>query len=94
MSLMPINPAVRRQYELDDRVTGVFVASVDPDSEAARKGLRPGDVITRVGSRDVRLPSDVSRGIDEAKRAGRESVLMLVSNQRGERFIALRIAQG
>ncbi len=94
MSLMPINPALRRQYELDDRVNGVLVGSVDSDSEAARKGLRAGDVITRVGQRAVRLPSEVSRGIDEARRAGRETVLMLVENSEGERFVALRIARG
>ena len=94
MNLMPINPALRQQYELDDRVTGVLVGAVDPGSEAARKGVRPGDVITRVAQKPVRLPSDVSRGIDEAKRAGRETVLMLVSGMDGERFVALRIAQG
>ena len=42
----------------------------------------------------IALPSDVSRGIDEAKRAGRESVLLLVANADGERFVALRIAEG
>ena len=94
MSLMPINPAARQQYELDDRTTGVIVTAVDPDGEAARKGLRSGDVIKRVGSQPVHLPSDVSRGIDEAKRMGRNSVLMLVENSDGERFVALRIAQG
>ena len=94
MSLMPINPALRQQYELDSNLVGVLVASVDPDSEAGRKGLRAGDVIRRVGSQPVSLPSDVSRGIDEAKRAGRDSVLLLVANAEGERFIALRVAQG
>jgi serine protease Do len=94
MSLMPINPAVRQQYELDASMTGVIITSVDPDGEAARKGLRSGDVIKRVGSQSVRLPSDVSRGIDDAKRMGRETVALLVANADGERFVALRIAQG
>ena len=94
MSLMPINPAVRQQYELDDGMTGVIVTAVDPAGEAARKGLRSGDVIRRVGSHPVRLPSDVSRGIEDARRAGRESVLMLVASADGERFVALRVAQG
>jgi serine protease Do len=94
MRLMPINPALRQQYELDDSVTGVLVGAVYPDGEAARKGLRPGDVIMRVSQKPVRLPSDVARGIDEAKRAGRETVLMLVSGMDGERFVALRIAPG
>jgi hypothetical protein len=56
--------------------------------------LRNGDVIKRIGSQSVRLPSDVSRGIDEAKRMGRETVALLVANADGERFVALRIAQG
>ncbi len=94
MSLMPINPAVRQQYELDGDISGVLVASVDPNGEAARKGLRAGDVIKRVGSRPVQLPSDVARGVDEAKRMGRETVAVLVTGNEGERFIALRIAQG
>jgi serine protease Do len=94
MSLAPINPALRQQYELGEDVTGVFIAEVDPDSEAARKGLRAGDIIVRVGSQPTRLPSDVSRGIEEARRMGRETVLMLIANADGERFVALRIAQG
>ena len=94
MSLMPINPAVRQQYELSNDMRGVLVASVDPDGEAARKGLREGDVIKRVGSQPVQLPSDVTRGIDEARRMGRETVAVLVANNDGERFVALRIAQG
>ena len=94
MRLMPITPALREQYELDDTMTGVVVTSVDPNSEAARKGLKNGDVIKRVGSRTVRQPADVSRSIEDAKQAGRESVLALVAGDEGERFIALRIAQG
>jgi serine protease Do len=94
LSLMPINPALRQQYELGNNVTGVVVGAVDPDSEAARKGINAGDVIKRVGSENVRLPSDVSRAVDEARKAGRDSVLMLVSDGQGDRFVALRISQG
>ncbi len=70
MSLMAINPALRQQYELDANVTGVVVGAVDPDSEAARKGLNAGDVIKRVGAQPVRLPSDVARGVEDARRGG------------------------
>ena len=94
MRLMPMNPALRQQYELDANVTGVVVGAVDPDSEAARKGLAAGDVIKRVGSQPVRLPSDVARAVEDARRAGRETVALLVANQQGERFVALRISQG
>ena len=93
LTLMPINPAIRRQYELGDKVTGVVVTAIDPESEAAGKGLQPGDVITRVNGRLVRMPSDIARSVDEAKRQGRESILLLVASEDGEHFVALKLGK-
>jgi serine protease Do len=94
LSLSPMNPAVRQQYELGNNVNGVVVSGVDPDSEAARKGIAAGDVIKRVGQQDVKMPSDVVRVVEDARKAGRDSVLMLVANEQGDRFVALRVSQG
>jgi len=94
MSLMPLNPALRQQYELGSNANGVVVGSVDPDSEAARKGINEGDLIKRVGSQNVRAPSDVARAVEAARNAGRDSVLMLVQNGQGDRFVALKVTQG
>jgi len=94
MSLMPLNPALRQQYELGSNANGVVVGSVDPDSEAARKGINEGDLIKRVGSQNVRAPSDVARAVEDARKAGRDSVLMLVQNGQGDRFVALKVTQG
>jgi serine protease Do len=94
LSLSPMNPALRQQYELGNTVNGVVVSGVDPDSEAARKGVTAGDVIKRVGQHDVKMPSDVARAVDDARKAGRDSVLMLLANEHGDRFVALRLSQG
>ena len=91
LNLAPINPALRQQQDLGDNVTGVFVSAVDPNSEAASKGIKSGDVIKRVGNRQVRLPSDVTRAVADAKQAGRGTVLVLVSNPEGEHFVALKV---
>jgi serine protease Do len=91
LSLMPINPALREQYELGDKVAGVVVTRVDPSSDAADKGLHAGDVITRVNGKPVRLPSDLTTSIAEAKKLGRDSVLLLVAGEQGEHFVALKI---
>ena len=93
LTLMPINPAIRRQYELGDKVTGVAVTAIDPESEAAGKGLQPGDVIRRVNGRPVRMPPDIARSVDEAKRRGRESILLLVASEDGEHFVALKLGK-
>jgi serine protease Do len=94
MSLAPMTPALRQQYDLDADATGVVIRSVNPDSEAASKGLNAGDVIKRVGNQSVRAPADVTRAVDEAKRAGRDTVLFLVANEQGDHFVALRISRG
>jgi S1-C subfamily serine protease len=45
---------------------GVFLTSVAPGTPAAEAGLRPGDVIARVGGRDVRSVEDLSLTLKEA----------------------------
>ncbi len=93
LALVPLTPDAKRYYNVDDSVSGVLIGSVQADSEAADKGLQPGEIITSVGNRPVHTPADIEQGIKEAKSAGRDKVLFLVSNQQGERFVALKIAQ-
>ncbi len=40
------------------------------------------------------MPSDVARAVEDARKAGRDSVLMLLANEQGDRFVALRLSQG
>ena len=91
LGLTPLNPAMRRQFNLDESMNGVLISLVDTDSEAAEKGLRPGNVIVSVGNNDVRIPSDVVQGIAAAREADRENVLLLVADARGQRFVALSV---
>jgi serine protease Do len=70
---------------------GVAVVNVDPTSEAADKGLKPGDVILEVGGKSVSNPSAVVDGIRDAKSKGRKAVLMQVRSERQTRFVALSL---
>jgi S1-C subfamily serine protease len=45
---------------------GVFLTSVARDTPAALAGLKPGDLISRVGAKDVRSPQDLSLTLAEA----------------------------
>lgn len=62
---------------------GVVIAGVDADSEAAKVGLRPGDVILAVGDRNVASLSDVNLAVEQARALKREYVLLYVQTQLG-----------
>ena len=68
---------------------GVLVTDVDPDSVAADKGLKEGDVILEVAGKSVTRPSEVAQAVDSAKRDGKRNVLMRVKSDEGEHFVAL-----
>jgi serine protease Do len=95
LELMPLTAETRQQFMVDDDVkAGVVVSSVDSSSDAADKGFRPGDVIMSAGNRAVRMPADIEQAVADAKKAGRDSVLLLVAGEAGQHYVALKIAKG
>ena len=48
-----LDPQVRRQMNVPERVEGAIITSVDPGSAAARAGLSPGDVILELNHQPV-----------------------------------------
>ena len=70
----------------------VVVAEVAPGSAAHRKGLRPGDMIVTVGNEPVGSVAEVNERIEAAQGDGREAVLLLMSRDGRERFVALPFA--
>jgi len=93
LALAELTSSLKRRYGVGEDATGVLITAVDPSSEAAEKGLRPGEIIVSVGNRQVATPDDVRRALDEAQNAGRRTVLFLVTGEQGDRFVALKIAQ-
>lgn len=92
LALTPLNDEARKTFKLKEGVKGVVVAGVQANSQAAEKGLRPGDVIEEVNQQAVEKPADVSKTIDGLKKQGKKSALLLVANAAGEvRFVALSL---
>lgn len=71
--------------------TGIVVVDLQPNSEAAQKGLRPGDVILEAGGEDLSDLDDLQNAIDEAREDGRTAILLLVQNDTGQRYVALTL---
>jgi serine protease Do len=57
---------------------GLVVKGVDPKSDAAAKGLHPGDVILKAGAHELASAGDLADATAQAKAAGRKSVPLLV----------------
>jgi serine protease Do len=70
---------------------GLAVMEVDEVSEAYAKGLRVGDVITEAGQQKVERVKDLQDRVEEARSAGRKSLLLLIRRGGDPRFVALGI---
>jgi len=81
ITLQPITPQLRQQLRIDDKVQGVVIAGISPSSDAASKGLQRGDIILKIGQKPVTSPAEAAAAVDAERKAGKDTVLMLV--QRG-----------
>ena len=82
----------RTKYNIKDSVKGVIVTGVDSGSEAADKRLSAGDVIVEVAQEAVSSAADIKKRLEQLKKDGKKSVLLLVANGDGElRFVALSV---
>ena len=70
---------------------GVAIAEVDPQSDAAQKGLKSGDVILEVQGEVVKSVDDVVAGVKKARDLGRRAVLLHVRTGEQKRFVALQL---
>ena len=93
LSLANLTPDLRERFGLSEDTAGVVVTEVAANSQASDKGVRAGDVIVEAAQEDVKNAGQISSLIDEAKKAGRKSVLLLVDRQGDLRFVALKLDQ-
>ncbi len=92
LDLATLSKDLRGKYKIKDSVKGVIITGVDGTSDAAEKRLSAGDVIVEVAQEAVSNAADVKKRLDQLKKDGRKSVLLMVANGDGElRFVALSV---
>jgi serine protease Do len=77
------------EVQPSDDGQGVQVTSVDPNSDAADKGVKAGQKITSVNNQEVKSAEDISKVVQNAKKDGRKKALFQLEDQTGNRFVAL-----
>ncbi|WP_293576831.1 Do family serine endopeptidase [Phaeobacter sp.] len=83
----------REELNVPNGTDGLVITNVDEASEAFEKGLRAGDIITEAGQQKLTSIRELETRIDEAREAGRKSLLLLVRRAGEPRFVALNLAE-
>jgi serine protease Do len=91
MSFSQVTPELMEEFSLPDNTEGVVITDVDPASDAAGKGIQPGDVITEAGQQPVMTTDDFEAAVRGAEEGGRKSLLLLVRRAGEPRFVALSV---
>ena len=90
MTVTPLTEELRGELGAEE---GLAVAAVAEDSEAFEKGLRQGDVITEAGQRKIETLGDLETRVEEAREAGRRSILLLIRREGEPRFVAVSLEE-
>ena len=82
-----ISPELAERLNLKD-VTGVLVSEVDPESPAARSGIRRGDVIIEINRKQVKNMKDFYALA--GKKGPSDTLLMLVKRGNTSIYVAVK----
>jgi len=92
ITLSELTAEIRRQLRLPPEVRGVVIAALNPNSDAARQGLRRGDVILSINQQPTTTAAQAAAAVEAARRAGRDTVLLLVQRSTGPaQFVGIRL---
>ncbi len=78
ISLTPLTAEARSQLAVPPELQGVIISGINANSDAAEKGLQPGDVIIAIGSTPIASPEAAGVAVDSARKAGKEIVTLTI----------------
>jgi serine protease Do len=92
LDLANLTADLRKKHKIKDKVKGVVITGVDPNSPAADKRLEPGMVIAEVQQQAVSTAAELQQRLDKLKKDGKKSVVLLVVSPEGDpSFVALSL---
>ncbi len=81
IQVVPLNAQIASQLGASSGTRGLAVGAVDPNSDAARKGLQRGDIILSANYRDVVDIAGLEAVIGQATTENRNAVLLRVQRR-------------
>ena len=92
LDLANLTDDLRKKHSIKDKVKGVLITAVEPNSAAAEKHLMPGMVIAEVQQQAVATAAELQQRIDKLKKDGKKAVVLLVLTPSGDpSFVALSL---
>ena len=90
LKVAPLADELGRKHGIDKKIKGLLVTEADPQSPAALKGIKAGDVIVEAAQERVSSVEDLVKNVDKVRRSGRKAVLLRVEDGKGDmRFVAV-----
>jgi len=90
LDLANLSDELRKRYRINDKVKGVVITGVEPNSTAAEKRLTAGTVIVELQQQPVSTAADLQQRIDKLKKQGVKVAMLLIANADGDTtFVAL-----
>jgi serine protease Do len=92
LDLANLTDDLRKKHNIKDKVKGVVITGVDPNSPAAEKRLAPGMVIAEVQQQPVSSATELQQRIEKLKKDGKKAAVLLVVSPDGDpSFVALSL---
>ena len=87
LTLQPLTPELASRYSLDADDQGLLVTRVDPASNAASEGIRPGDLIQEVNRQPVKTFAEFNAALQQS---GSKPALILIKRRNNVTYLTLK----
>lgn len=92
LSVVPLTAQIASQLGAPSETTGLAIADVDANSDAARKGLQRGDIVLSANYSEVGTAAALEAAIRQAQAENREAVLLRIQRRgRPTTYVAVRL---
>ena len=82
---------VKEKFNIPNNVEGVIILNVETGSDASKKGILPGDIISEVSQNLIFSPLDLQNRLQDEINASRDFALLLINRKGNLSYIAVKI---